>query len=242
MVMHFGLSVAGVSFLGWALLTVVEILFLDLLGPRLLGPNFGWLASLDYLDDLLFLVIAVGTVTYLYGTFACLSTPAPRTRHCLVGQLMLLITSIALGIDMYNADEVRQARAWSDIGTAARHTGPPLLAVLAGIACQSAFLRRLAQVHGNSPWAADTKEYVAFQSLWLGILFVLLTITILHANEFRLTLPQNNDPPIAGLVFWLLLLGVFGVGGGVVSLIWTLKLLRLTWESIAESQPISSDP
>jgi len=47
-----------------------------------------------------------------------------------------------------------------------------------------------------------------------------------------LALADNNDPPIGALTCWLLLLVALGIGGGIFSLIWTLRLLRTTWDCI----------
>ena len=225
-IMHAGLIVFGGALVGITSFSLLEILLLDLLGPKLLG--LGWVPVPDGIDQVFGFLVVAGLVVYLVGA-GLGSMQVSKGRWLLAHALLLLIfCGVAMegflgpGLDDLDSDFSKRTKSIAFI----------LLIATTSAACLVCHLKKLAHAVRNSPLDKSCVRLGLAQFFWFCVLTILLSETIFHAQAFQRALWHDPDPPIQILVFWLLGLGFIGVGGGTALLIWTLRLLRETSNSI----------
>jgi hypothetical protein len=225
--MYVGLIVGGVSFLAGVFYQLLTILTLDVVGPRFFG--WGWVSASETARRFLLLGVVLGSIAHFVGACICalLGSPAPRTVRWMMGHLLCLAICMYQAYLLNNGPMRLPDQGWTEFGAATMYLSPLLASVLGSFLCLVCYLRNLARSRIDSPtW--NYQKYLVFHMAWPVVSYLCLAATIHHARTFQRGLFRNLNPPSDQLIGWLALTIVAAIGG-VISLIWTLRLLRATW-------------
>jgi len=257
--MYVGLVVGGWSFLAFGTSNLMQIIVLELIFPELNLPDIqapGWVDSVPLFGT------SIGTMLYVIGLSFAASWSSPDARGgrkpavspWLAGHGVFLVVFVALAANLLSNRGSHQgleewilrggggharviafdgAQEWSEIGQVAMPLFPLLLTAWGVGYCFGRYIKSLAERLSLRSLADRCERFAMFQTCWLLALYVSFVIAFLFINEFHALVWFRATLPLAGLMFWLLVLGVVGIGGGAVALDWTLRMLRTAWNGVA---------